>query len=175
MSLYYDKHNLTFSHIHTLLSVVYARFFLQFHSTISRSEGSVYIETIRNKSAGQQRKNTKTGKMDNDQDMDVTYTLDDEEMENDSDKSVSSDEEDENEADAGNTNREVYLPGKPLEDGEELVCDESAYVMLHQARTGAPCLSFDIIPDQLGANRESFPLSCYIAAGTQASKAHVNK
>lgn len=113
--------------------------------------------------------------MENDHEMEVTEAIDDEEMENDSDKSVSTDEEDENDDETDNGNQEVYLPGKPLEDGEELVCDESAYVMLHQARTGAPCLSFDIIPDQLGANREAFPMSCYIAAGTQASKAHVNK
>lgn len=70
---------------------------------------------------------------------------------------------------------QVYLPGKPLEADEELVCDESAYVMLHQARTGAPCLSFDIVRDQLGENRDAYPLSCYIVAGTQAAKAHVNK
>lgn len=111
--------------------------------------------------------------MDNEHEMEVAETMDDEDMENDSDQSVSSDEEDENEE--GDANREVYLPGKPLEEGEELVCDESAYVMLHQARTGAPCLSFDVIPDQLGANREAFPMSCYIAAGTQAAKTHVNK
>lgn len=70
---------------------------------------------------------------------------------------------------------QVYLPSKPLDADEELVCDESAYVMLHQARTGAPCLSFDIVRDQLGENRDTFPLSCYIVAGTQAAKAHVNK
>lgn len=46
--------------------------------------------------------------------------------------------------------REVYLPGKPLEEGEELTCDPSAYIMYHQAQTSAPCLSFDIIPDGLG-------------------------
>lgn len=115
--------------------------------------------------------------MDTDNDMEVSDTVyDDEEMENDSDKSVSSDEEDEkDDKDAPNGKGEVYLPGKPLDEGEELVCDESAYVMLHQARTGAPCLSFDIIPDQLGAARETFPMSCYVVAGSQAAKAHVNK
>lgn len=111
--------------------------------------------------------------MDNDNEMEVNEAVEqDEEMENDSEDSASSDDED-NEKD--DNKQDVYLPGKPLEEGEELVCDESAYVMLHQARTGAPCLSFDIIPDQLGAKRETYPMSCYIVAGTQAAKAHVNK
>lgn len=70
--------------------------------------------------------------------------------------------------------KEVYLPGKPLDEDEELVCDQSAYVMLHQAQTGAPCLSFDVIKDTLGENRETFPLTMYLVAGTQASQAHVN-
>lgn len=58
---------------------------------------------------------------------------------------------------------------------EELICDESAYVMLHQAHTGAPCLSFDVVQDNLGDNRESFPMTAYIVAGTQAAKAHINR
>lgn len=70
--------------------------------------------------------------------------------------------------------KEVYLPNRSLGEGEELVCDQSAYVMLHQAQTGAPCLSFDIIRDSLGDNRETFPCTSYIVAGTQASKVQAN-
>lgn len=60
-------------------------------------------------------------------------------------------------------------------EDEELICDESAYVMLHQAHTGAPCLSFDVIQDNLGDIRDTFPMTTYIVAGTQAAKAHVNR
>lgn len=68
----------------------------------------------------------------------------------------------------------VYLPGQALEEGEELVVDKSAYRLLHHAQSGAPCLSFDIIPDDLGTSRENYPLSMYLVAGTQAAKTHVN-
>lgn len=40
--------------------------------------------------------------------------------------------------------------------------------------TGAPCLSFDVIQDNLGNNREKFPLTCYIVAGTQAQRDRSN-
>jgi ribosome assembly protein RRB1 len=30
----------------------------------------------------------------------------------------------------------TYLPGQPLKEDEELVCDESVYVMLHEVHTG---------------------------------------
>ncbi|XP_055685798.1 glutamate-rich WD repeat-containing protein 1 [Lutzomyia longipalpis] len=85
--------------------------------------------------------------------------------EEESDDEVSSEESEEG---------EVYLPGKPIAEEENLVCDETAYVMLHQAHTGAPCLSFDIIPDDLGERREEFPLTSYLVAGTQAARTHVN-
>lgn len=71
-------------------------------------------------------------------------------------------------------NGQVYLPGRKLNNDEELVCDESAYVMLHQAHTGAPCLSFDLIADPLGDDRETFPLTAFMVAGTQAARTHVN-
>lgn len=85
-----------------------------------------------------------------------------------------SDEEDNDSVVDGDVPKEVYLPGRALKADEELVCDESAYVMLHQASTGAPCLSFDIIADELGSEREQFPLTAYMVAGTQAARTHVN-
>ncbi|XP_071815384.1 glutamate-rich WD repeat-containing protein 1-like [Apostichopus japonicus] len=68
-----------------------------------------------------------------------------------------------------------FVPGKSnVDEDTEMVQDDTAYVMYHQAQTGSPCLSFDIIKDQLGDNRSRFPLTTYIVAGTQADRAHLN-
>jgi ribosome assembly protein RRB1 len=56
--------------------------------------------------------------------------------EGDEDMESDNDEEQENEESPEKVKRKVYLPGQPLQSDEQLVCDESAYVMLHQARTG---------------------------------------
>ncbi|XP_015110491.1 glutamate-rich WD repeat-containing protein 1 [Diachasma alloeum] len=100
------------------------------------------------------------------------------ESEDDSMDEKEEEEEEEEEAsdptNAEASKPEVYLPGRTLEKGEELVVDMSAYRMLHQAQTGAPCLSFDVIRDDLGSSREEYPLSMYLVAGTQAARAHVN-
>lgn len=61
-----------------------------------------------------------------------------------------------------------------MEENVELEMDESAYEMYHQARTTAPCLSFDIIPDDLGNSRSEFPHTCYLVAGTQAETSAQN-
>lgn len=84
-------------------------------------------------------------------------------------------EEGDKNSDGENKGPLTYLPGQPLKEDERLVCDHSAYVMLHQAQTGAPCLSFDIVPDNLGNDRQDFPMSAYLVAGTQASSAQLNK
>ncbi|XP_059054057.1 glutamate-rich WD repeat-containing protein 1 [Achroia grisella] len=92
----------------------------------------------------------------------------------DASSSESEDNDMEEEEDNNGEAPKTYLPGDPLKDGEQLVCDQSAYVMLHQAQTGAPCLSFDIITDNLGYDRDQYPMSAYLIAGTQASSAHLN-
>ncbi|KAJ1554523.1 histone acetyltransferase, partial [Cladochytrium tenue] len=69
----------------------------------------------------------------------------------------------------------VYLPGQKLEEGEVLVPDNSVYEMLHQLHVEWPCLSFDFLKDNLGINRKTFPMTCYLVAGSQAEKAKDNK
>eukprot|EP00922_Rhytidocystis_sp_ex-Travisia-forbesii_P017816 GHVS01026554.1.p1 GENE.GHVS01026554.1~~GHVS01026554.1.p1 ORF type:complete len:518 (+),score=125.00 GHVS01026554.1:244-1797(+) len=57
-----------------------------------------------------------------------------------------------------------------LPEGQHLECDMSSYVMLHRATLDWSCLSFDILPDGLGAHRNTFPHTAYVVAGTQADK-----
>ncbi|XP_051812717.1 glutamate-rich WD repeat-containing protein 1 [Acanthochromis polyacanthus] len=76
----------------------------------------------------------------------------------------------------GEAQRKVYVPGmEPLQPGEELEMDRSAYRMYHECQTGAPCLSFDVLPDSDGSGRERFPLSMLLCAGTQADTALKNR
>jgi len=82
-------------------------------------------------------------------------------------------EDDDNETDIKGNNddggeSEIYLPGKPMEEGEELTFDKSAYKMYHAATTGAPCLSFDIMPDDNSQIQTEFPFNCDIVCGTQS-------
>ncbi|XP_065179275.1 glutamate-rich WD repeat-containing protein 1-like [Sycon ciliatum] len=83
----------------------------------------------------------------------------------------SSGSESEDEAmDAG----DVYLPGKPIEENEELVYDSTAYHLYHAAQTEAPCLSFDFVKDALGDARSEYPMTAFVVAGTQAEASKQN-
>ncbi|CAF1221412.1 unnamed protein product, partial [Didymodactylos carnosus] len=68
------------------------------------------------------------------------------------------------------TSSKVYLPGDPLNEDEELIRDDNAYELFHEAQTG----NFDIIPDTLGMNRSQYPHTVFIVCGTQAEKTDRN-
>jgi len=91
-----------------------------------------------------------------------------EEMEDEEEDEVEDEEMDENDEDGKEPEEKVYFPGDPIEDGDELTFDKSAYHMYHAAQTGAPCLSFDVVPDNLGDVRTEFPMTCYMVCGTQS-------
>ncbi len=97
----------------------------------------------------------------------------DQDMEEDEDQD--SDDEDESKEDEDeDEDGQAFIPGsRSLEEGEELVMDERAYVLYHQAHLGPPCLSFDVLEDT-GGGGDEYPLSVYGVAGTQAAKAGAN-
>ena len=47
-------------------------------------------------------------------------------------------------------------------------------IRLLKATLGPPCLSLDIIPDDLGNDRTSYPLTLFGVAGTQTQKSTAN-
>jgi ribosome assembly protein RRB1 len=78
----------------------------------------------------------------------------------------------------------VFRPGVDrLEDGEALVCDESAYDLLHRMTTEWPALSFDFVccdKDGRYCNKDpvsqaTYPVSVMAVAGTQAEPGKQNK
>lgn len=70
----------------------------------------------------------------------------------------------------------AYMPGTmPLEEGQTLVPDQSAYDMLHRMNVTWPCLSFDFLRDHLGSQRQTMPHTAYFVAGTQADTAKNNE
>ncbi|VEL32067.1 unnamed protein product, partial [Protopolystoma xenopodis] len=75
----------------------------------------------------------------------------------------------------------VYVSGcsKILDDGEELVMDKSAYRLYSKLDLESSCLSFDIIPDNLGNNRicevNGESVSLYLLVGSQACRRSLNK
>jgi ribosome assembly protein RRB1 len=77
----------------------------------------------------------------------------------------------------GNDNVEIIQSWHPLmgatddmPDASELELDPSAYKMYHSLQAEWPCLSFDILRDQLGDNRKRFPHCLQAVFGTQADQ-----
>ncbi|GBG66310.1 hypothetical protein CBR_g58801 [Chara braunii] len=69
----------------------------------------------------------------------------------------------------------VWRPGvDEIGDEEELQYDPTAYECLHWFSLEWPSLSFDIMRDNLGAQRMEFPHTLYFVAGTQALMAKSN-
>lgn len=71
----------------------------------------------------------------------------------------------------------LYLPhrSRPLGPDEVLQADPSVYEMLHNVNMPWPCLTLDILPDNLGNERRTYPASVYVTTATQASKAKDNE
>jgi ribosome assembly protein RRB1 len=64
---------------------------------------------------------------------------------------------------------QTFIPGRSiLQEGMSLTPDPSTYEMLHLMSTTWPCLSFDVVQDNLGDNRKKYPRTAYAVAGTQA-------
>lgn len=64
---------------------------------------------------------------------------------------------------------ELFIPGsRPLEKDEILEPDDSVYIMRHSMNVNWPCLSFDVLRDSLGDERQRYPATAYLVSGTQA-------
>ncbi|KAI9749370.1 MAG: hypothetical protein M4579_006901 [Chaenotheca gracillima] len=79
-------------------------------------------------------------------------------------------EEAEDQKNAMDVDQQTFIPGRSkLQAGETLSPDASTYEMLHTLSTTWPCLSFDILADDLGDWRSNYPATAYAVTGTQAS------
>ncbi|KAF7563671.1 hypothetical protein G7046_g443 [Stylonectria norvegica] len=85
-----------------------------------------------------------------------------------------SEREAEEKAGAMDVDQDTFIVGRSkLEPGQTLAPDTTTYEMLHSLSTPWPCLSFDIIKDNLGDNRKAYPATMYTVAGTQADTTSV--
>ena len=70
----------------------------------------------------------------------------------------------------------VFLPGRHILSKDEILePDQSAYELLHRMNVAWPCLSFDILRDNLGDERRNYPTTTYAVTGTQANQANKNE
>lgn len=73
------------------------------------------------------------------------------------------------------SNEQTFIPGRSiLQPGQMLTPDPSTYEMLHTFSTPWPCLSFDVVRDNLGDSRKQYPRTLYAVTGTQAESTKSN-
>ncbi|ELP84623.1 glutamate-rich WD repeat-containing protein, putative [Entamoeba invadens IP1] len=71
---------------------------------------------------------------------------------------------------------EAFIPGQSMaEPNEELEVSGGAYKMLHTLSLEWSCMSFDFVPDTLGALREQPPHTLYFITGSQVETGISNK
>eukprot|EP01084_Bolivina_argentea_P100264 180062_1 len=78
--------------------------------------------------------------------------------------------------DTSNGGKVAWFPTQKedVDPNEEMKYDKSAYNVLFEFHSEWPCLSFDIIRDNLGAVRSTIPYSLYLVSGTQADPMYRN-
>lgn len=94
-------------------------------------------------------------------DDEIEHDLDDEDVYRDDNEEISEKNKPVKRTDNTTTNdedhapKQVWRPGiDQIAEGEALEYDPSAYVMYHSLQTEWPCLSFDILKDDLGESRQ---------------------
>jgi ribosome assembly protein RRB1 len=71
---------------------------------------------------------------------------------------------------------EAFIPGTHVLGKDEILePDDSVYVMRHSMNVTWPCLSFDVLRDNFGDERQRYPATAYLVAGTQADQAIKNE
>ncbi|KIM19384.1 hypothetical protein M408DRAFT_43180, partial [Serendipita vermifera MAFF 305830] len=71
---------------------------------------------------------------------------------------------------------QTFIPGRHVLSKDEILePDQSAYEMLHRMHVAWPCLSFDILRDNLGEERRKYPATSFSVTGTQADVAKNNE
>ncbi|KAH7930508.1 WD40 repeat-like protein [Leucogyrophana mollusca] len=71
---------------------------------------------------------------------------------------------------------DVFIPGTHVLGKDEILePDDSVYIMRHSMNVTWPCLSFDVLRDNLGDERQRYPATAYLVSGTQAALASKNE
>ena len=71
---------------------------------------------------------------------------------------------------------DTFIPGRHVLGKDEILePDDSVYEMRHSMQVKWPSLSFDVLRDNLGDQRQRYPATAYIVAGTQAPSAKDNE